>query len=220
MVSKYKIAVVRVATLEDKERLNLHGKLIEKYFPDIMTESYCIKDQPNGVYDDISHEIATKKIVDLAKQIQHGYDGIIISCAGDPAVESLKKEMPIPVVGAGHAGASFSLNFGEKIGVLGIRQEPPEAVKKILGNKLIRSIKPERVNNTNDLLTEEGRQAVIEAAYALQNTGADGIMLACTGMSTIGIAKLLNENLEVPVIDPVYAEALVMNSLCNYKNFF
>ncbi|WZL72555.1 aspartate/glutamate racemase family protein [Clostridiaceae bacterium 35-E11] len=220
MSSKYKIAVVRVATLEDKERLNLHGKFIEKYCPNIITESYCIQDQHNGVHDDISHETATKKIVNLVKQIHHGYKGIVISCAGDPAVECLKKEMHIPVIGAGHSVASLSLNFGEKIGVLGIRQEAPEAVKKILGNKLIKSIKPEKVDNTNDLLTDEGKQGVIEAAYTLQKAGADAIVLACTGMSTIGIAKLLNESLEIPVIDPVYAEAFLINSLCNYKKFF
>ncbi|QZY56623.1 aspartate/glutamate racemase family protein [Crassaminicella profunda] len=220
MSKKYKIAVIRVATLDDEKRLNLHGKLIEKYFPDLITKSYCIHDQYDGVHDDTSHVIATEKIVTLVKQIKHEYDGIAISCAGDPAVEILKKEIDIPVIGAGHSVASFSLNFGEKIGVLGIRHEAPEKIVKILGDKLVKSIKPEKVNNTNDLLTDEGRASVIEAAHEIQKSGAVAIILACTGMSTIGIAKFLNEKLQIPIIDPVYSEALVMNSLCKYKNIF
>lgn len=220
MSKQHKIAVIRVATLDDEERLNLHGRLLEKYSSNIITKSYCIQDQYDGVHDNTSHEIATKKIVNLVKQIQHEYDGIVISCAGDPAVEILKNEIDIPVVGAGHSVASFSLNFGEKIGVLGIREEAPKSVEKMLGDKLLKSIKPVKVNNTNDLLTDEGRQSVVEAAQDLQKAGADAIILACTGMSTIGIAKYLNENLQIPVIDPVYSEALVINSLCKYKSFF
>ncbi len=220
MSRQYKIAVIRVATLDNEERLSQHGRLIEKYFPDIITKSYCIQDQYNGVHDDASHEIATEKIVNLVKNIQDEYEGIVISCAGDPAVEILKREIDIPVVGAGHSVASFSLNFGEKIGVLGIREEAPEVIERILGHKLVGAVKPQKVNNTNDLLTDEGRQEVIESAHELQKTGADAIVLACTGMSTIGIAKFLNENLQIPVIDPVYSEALVISSLCKYKSLF
>lgn len=220
MSKQHKIAVIRVATLDDEERLNLHGRLIEKYFSNIITKSYCIQGQYNGVHDDTSHKIATKKIVNLVKQIKHEYDGIVISCAGDPAVEILKNEIDIPVVGAGHSVASFSLNFGEKIGVLGIREEAPQAVEKILGYKLLKSIKPVKVNNTNDLLKDEGKQSTVEAAHELQKAGVDAIILACTGMSTIGMARFLNENLQIPVIDPIYSEALVINSLCKYKSFF
>lgn len=220
MSQMHKIAVIRVATLDDEERLNLHGRFIEKYYPNLITKSYCIKDQYNGVHDDLSHALATEKIVKLVKSIMHKYDGIVISCCGDPAVEILRKEIDIPVVGAGHSAASFSLNFGEKIGVLGIREEAPKSVKKILGDKLVKSIKPTKVNNTNDLLTDEGKQSVIQAAYDLQNAGADAIILACTGMSTIEMTKLLNENLEIPVMDPVFSEALVINSLLKYKGIF
>ncbi|MDK2919631.1 MAG: hypothetical protein PWQ37_2364 [Candidatus Petromonas sp.] len=218
-MEQHKIAVIRVVTIEE-EKLNLHGKLIEKYFPNLITESYCIPDQYNGVYDDISHEIATEKIIDIVKQIQSQYDGIIVSCAGDPAVEVLNQELDIPIVGAGHSVASYSLNFGDKIGVLGIREEAPEAVKKILGDKLVKSAKPVKVNNTNDLLTEEGKKSVIEAAKKLEEAGVDTIILACTGLSTIGVAKYLNDNIGIPVIDPVFSEALVMNSICKYKYFF
>lgn len=218
MTSTYQIAVIRVVTFKNEEKLKLHGKLINKYFPNLITTSYCIPDQYEGVHDDASQEIATKKIVDLAKKIEHKYDGIVVSCAGDPGVEILRKELDIPVVGAGHSVASFSLNFGEKIGVLGITEEAPELVVRTLGDKLLKAVKPEQVNTTNDLLTEEGRQAVIEAAFALQQAGVDAILLACTGMSTIGIAKFLREKLNVPVIDPVYSEAVVLNGLCKYRS--
>ncbi len=218
MAETYQIAVIRVVTLENEEKLQLHGKLINEYFPNLITTSYCIPDQYEGVHDDLTYERATKKIVDLAKSIQHKYDGIVISCAGDPGVEILRKELEIPVVGAGHSVASFSLNFGERIGVLGITADAPQLVASTLGDKLIKAVKPEGVNTTNDLLTEVGRAAVVQTAGELQQEGVDAILLACTGMSTIGIAKFLQEKLNIPVIDPVYSEALVINGLCKYRS--
>lgn len=220
MVQKHKIAVIRVATIDDEERLNYHGRLIETYFSDIETESYCIPDQYDGVHDDTSHAVATEKIIQLAKKVQDSCDGIVVSCAGDPAVSELKDALSIPVAGAGHSLAGFGLDFGDRIGVLGIREEAPDSIRRILGARFVKSIRPEGVYNTNDLLTESGRASVVAAANDLVEMGVDVILLACTGLSTIGIAKLLNGSISVPVIDPVYAEAAMINNLCNFRRNF
>jgi Asp/Glu/hydantoin racemase len=45
-----------------------------------------------------------------------------------------------------------------------------------------------------------------------------GIALACTGISSIGIDKNLNEITDIPVIDPVYAEAIAINSVCEFND--
>ena len=48
----YKVGLIRVLTTEDEELLQLHGKLIESYFPMFQVVSRCIPDQPEGIHDD------------------------------------------------------------------------------------------------------------------------------------------------------------------------
>ena len=48
----YKVGLIRVLTTEDEELLQLHGKLIESYFPMFQVVSRCIPEQPEGIHDD------------------------------------------------------------------------------------------------------------------------------------------------------------------------
>ncbi|MFD0446468.1 aspartate/glutamate racemase family protein [Streptomyces indonesiensis] len=49
----------------------------------------------------------------------------------------------------------------------------------------------------------------MEAAAGLVASGADTLLLACTGLNTIGIRPLLERRLGVPVVDPVLAAGLL-----------
>lgn len=141
-------------------------------------------------------------------------DGIIVSCAGDPGVKELKERLNIPVTGAGEPTAAYSLNFGERVGVLGIEKAPPASYERILGPRLVAYRKPQKVVSTNDLQTDEGRKSLISATLELKEKQVDVIALTCTGMSTIQIAPFLQKEIALPVIDPVMAEGLHMYGLC------
>lgn len=209
-MKKFKIGVIRVVTINDEEKMSLHSRLLEKYFPVFKTVSYCIPDQYDGIHDQVTFEKALPKLISLAEQVSGDKDGLIISCAGDPAVRVLKNRLDIPVTGAGLPTAVQSLNFGDRVGVLGIEESAPENYSLVLGDKMIAYRKPAAVTNTNDLQTETGRQSLLLAARELKESGVEVVALACTGMSTIGIAPMLERSIKLPVIDPVIAEGLYM----------
>ena len=48
----YKVGLIRVLTTEDEELLQLHGKLIESYFPMFQVVSRCIPEQPDHFTSD------------------------------------------------------------------------------------------------------------------------------------------------------------------------
>lgn len=214
---KYKVAVIRVVTIEDEEKRSVHGRLIEKYVPEIETTSYSIPDQYSGVYDDETHAIAEKKVVELGIKLEKDFDGIIVSCAGDPGVEKLQAILRKPVVGAGHSLAMLAHNTGKKIGVLGIREEAPDALLSSLGDKISISKKIKNVNNTIELNTKAGEKNAVITAMEIEKEGVGVILLACTGMATTGISTKIKENIFIPVIDPVLAESLVMYSMLRLK---
>jgi Asp/Glu/hydantoin racemase len=76
-----------------------------------------------------------------------------------------------------------------------------------LGPRFKADAVPQGVVSTLDLMKPEGMAATIEAGRGLVARGAEVLLLACTGMSTIGAAEKLREALGIAVLDPVRAEA-------------
>ncbi|MEM1628959.1 MAG: aspartate/glutamate racemase family protein [Desulfurococcaceae archaeon] len=213
------IGLIRVITINDEELLNLHGKLIERAFPELRVISRSIEDQPKGIYDRESEEKAKPKILRLAREFEkQGVEAVVISCAADPAVAEARKELKIPVIGAGSAAASIALSLGERIGVLNLTEETPGVIKRILGKHLVAEAKPRGVENTLDLLTDQGKSAARKALEELLDNNVDVILLGCTGYSTIGFAKIAEEIARIPVVDPVIASGAVTLSVLRQRS--
>ena len=51
-MKKYRVGLIRVLTTDDPQLKQMHGALIEQYFPMLQVESRCIPDQPEGIHDD------------------------------------------------------------------------------------------------------------------------------------------------------------------------
>ncbi|MFJ1992933.1 aspartate/glutamate racemase family protein [Streptomyces asiaticus] len=203
------IGVIRVLTSEDPTAVATHGTAIEERYG-LPTVSRCIPGQPYGIHDDESEARAEPKIVALARElVDAGARTLIISCAADPALQETREAVGVPVIGAGSAAAAVALGLGRRVGVLGIRDEAPPAVRALLGDRFTASARPHGVHRTTDLLAPEGPEAVLEAAAGLVASGADTLLLACTGLNTIGVRPLLERRLGVPVVDPVLAAGLL-----------
>ncbi|KRT36334.1 aspartate/glutamate racemase family protein [Acetomicrobium hydrogeniformans] len=206
-----RIGLIRVLTTEDKDLLELHGKKVMSWFPELEVVSRCIPDQPEGIHDDATEQMAVPKVVNLAKEFEsEGFDGILISCAGDPAVNELKDVLSIPVVGAGRTTACIALSFDLPIGVLGITDEVPVGMKAVLRDRMIAWTKPSGVTSTLDLMTPTGRSNTLNAAEELKQKGVKVIALACTGMATIGVAPLIAKETGLIVVDPLKAAAAAL----------
>jgi len=203
-----KIGIIRVLTTADDQLLNAHGRLIERCFPQFETISRCIPNQPEGIHDERTREIAVPKVVRLGNEMaSESVKAMIISCADDPGLEELRGIVRIPVIGAGSAAAALALSLGKRIGVLTITETTPEVVRETLGNSLLTEVKPEGVSTTLDLLENENRFRLVSSASELKRRGADVILLCCTGYATIGMAQELKAKLGIPVVDPVLAAA-------------
>lgn len=212
-----KIGILRVLTTEDSKVLMAHQKILEKYFPEFTYITKCIPNQFEGIHDEKTYDQAYPKIVELAKEWEVEIDGLIISCAGDPAVKYLQKKLSIPVVGAGISTASLSLNFGERVGIIGIEISPPLAYEEVLGDRLVGYELPKGIVNSNDLQTEKGKVAVLKSVKTLLEKKCDVLAFACTGLSTANTLHMLKD-IDVPVIDAVIAEGLMMKYKIMEKN--
>lgn len=213
LLDKFKIGILRVLTTDNNEVLFSHEKILGEMFPQFELKTKCIPNQYEGIHDENTYNYAVPKIINMAVEWENELDGLIISCAGDPALRILREKLKIPVVGGGHSAAVLSINYGNKIGIIGIEDKPPKAYSEILQEKIIGYELPEGIENTNDLQTYYGRNAIRNSAIKLIEKGANVICFACTGLSTINAKKFL-QDLDVPIIDAVIAEGTIMLSAC------
>ena len=205
------LAVIRVLTTDDQEMLLRHGRLIEEKY-NIACSSYCIPDQFQGIYDDATERMAIPKIVQVAKQaVKDGAQAIFISCAADPAVEEVRRCVNVPVIGAGTALAAVGIALSSRIGVLNLTEETPPGITMLLGKRMVAEAKPAGVKNTTELLAN--RSAAVFAARSLMAAGAEIILLACTGYSTIGMAETIRQETGCMAVDAVLAGGLIASHI-------
>src|SRR5699024_5694009 len=174
----------------------------------------CIDKQWKGIHDEKSEKEAVPKIVDLANKMINTkqYKALTISCAADPAVELLQVNKSIPIIGAGSAGANIAKSLGAKIGVIGITREIPKPIENILNNNYVYKYN-ENIRKTNDLFNENTKLSLYKTVNQLIEDGADVILFACTGFSTIKLKKYLASYINIPIIDLIEAQSIVYKAL-------
>ncbi|GKW45303.1 MULTISPECIES: aspartate/glutamate racemase family protein [Planococcus] len=203
------LGIIRVLTTDNEEVLQEHGKKIEeKSFAKTVT--HCIGSQPNGIFDDASEREAIPKIVELAKEMSRKYklDAITISCAADPALEETRAQVDLPILGAGVSGAHAAAMVGSKVGIVGITDEPPSRMKEELGQRFFKHRFSSELRKTTDLFNDGAKEELLRVVESLIDEGADVILFACTGFSTIRLKDYLTLHIKIPVIDLVEAQAI------------
>ena len=208
-----KIGLIRVLSTDDVELLNNHGRLLEENIgtSDLTVVSRCIQGHPQGIWNSVEEKKALPKIVRLGQEMerQDGVAALLVSCVADPGVPELRETVDVPVIGAGAASAATALALGQPVGALSIVPGILPPISDVLGKQLVGWEVPEGVTTTVDLMSQQGKERIVEAGERLKAQGAGVILLACTGFSTIRIAHFLEARLGLPVIDPVISAGLV-----------
>ncbi|GBC69349.1 Glutamate racemase [archaeon HR01] len=184
---------------------------------------------PASIETYLDEEVAAPWIVEKAiKADKDGYDAIIIDCMGDPAIHSVREAVRKPVVGPLMATTSIACNLGDKFSIVTVLKESvPLFKRKIREYGLEHRLASVRYVNVPVLELESRKEEVknqlVEESIQAVKEGADTIILGCTGM--IGMAKNMQRQLHVPVIDPgvaqvKYAEMLVSLGLVHSPNTY
>ncbi|MGV9169831.1 MAG: aspartate/glutamate racemase family protein [Promethearchaeia archaeon] len=212
MMSRVEIGVIRVITTDDWDFLETHGKMISAYIGDqnldVITDR--IEGFPEGIPNEKEEERAVPFVIDTAERMleANDLDAIFVSCAADPGVSELQYRLEIPIVGAGATSAYVAKSFGHRIGVLGIDEEAPRVIFDVLGESLVRYHRPDAVTTTLDI-ADSVDDYVSLARTLVDEDEAGVILLACTGLSTAGMAPKIRNTALIPVIDPVISSGLI-----------
>lgn len=138
---------------------------------------------------------------------KEGYDAVIIGCFYDPGLRVAREIVKIPVIGVAEATMHVAATLGHKFSIIvGRRKWIPKMESNVFEYGLGKKLASFRVINfTVPRMSQEPKklkEAIFaEAKKAVEEDGAEVVVLGCTGES--GFMKELISRLGVPVLDPV-----------------
>lgn len=160
-----------------------------------------------------------------------GWDAVILGCFGDPGLDAYREIVSAPVVGPGEASALLAASLGHRFSIVTIADSIVPATKHQIRNAgvsdKLASVRAINVpvlelhqdrDRTKKLTIEMGRRAIEE-------DGADTLILGCMSMGFLGVAEEVTSDLGVPVLNPAraalgFAEALVGSRLTHSRRAY
>ena len=189
---------------------------------DVEISVVSIEKGPASIESAYEEEMAAPGILEKVREAEkEGFDAVIIDCMGDPALEAAKEIVDIPVVGPAQSSMAIASTLGDKFSVVTVldRLIPLiwREVKDYGYEDQVASVRSVKV----PVLELEEKRAEVKAALlreskkAIEEDGADTIILGCTGL--VGMARELQEALKVPVVDPGVAPLKLAEILVDLK---
>jgi len=225
-----KIRVV-VPIITDRFNEEVHREAAGFAAPDAEIDVVSLKKGPASIesfYDEI---LAAPFITDEVIRAEgEKCDGVFITCFGDPGVESSREVVDIPVVGGFQPAALTASLLCDRWSVVTVLERLRPMVRhnaRKLG--LMENLASVRAVDIPVLSLEDSRllkeRLLEQAEKAIQEDGAEAIVLGCTGM--LGLAQslmkeLADADLPAPVVDPTaaaigYLQVLIRAGLAHSK---
>ncbi len=145
---------------------------------------------------------------------QNGFDAIVIDCFGDPALDSARELVKIPVIGANHAANFMAVQIAHRFSIINILPETEPVIRFLLAKygllQHIASIETIHIPVLElEKCTSETVDRIVRACEkAYREHRAYAIVLGCTGMSKLADdvqKELQKREINVPVIEPLRA---------------
>ncbi|TGR65722.1 hydantoin racemase [bacterium M00.F.Ca.ET.194.01.1.1] len=136
-------------------------------------------------------------------------DAFVLACFSDPGIARVRKHVDRPVYGIAESAYLAAHAMGERFGIISLGQSSVDrhlrylkALKldqRLAGDRSIdRTVSQLMAGNVVDIVSQT-------ACLLRDEDGADVVILGCAGLG--GYRHALQQNLGIPVIDPVQAGA-------------
>jgi allantoin racemase len=203
--------------------------------PDLKVTHALIETGPASIESEYDEALSVPGMLARAIEAQRdGVDAVVIDCMGDPGLKAARAVLSIPVLGPAETSMHAAAMLGRSFSIVTVL----ESVRPMLDNlakvygvheKLasIRVVNVPVLHIGHDLGRLQSGLAE-QARLAVEQDGADAIVLGCTGFfgcSQAIASTLAGHGLAVPVVDPIpitvfTAAALVRAGLSQSKRTY
>lgn len=181
-----------------------------------------LKDCPPSIESIRDAYAVSPAIIALAEELENQYDGMIVGCFGDPAVDGATETTRIPIVGCALPSMALALLLGQQFGVLSPSARSAAGMRTtVLAQGLLdRYAGAESLGiGVREFARDPGRtlEVATEAGRRIIERGADVILLGCLSLAFTGVGDELQERLGIPVINPLRAAVRACETLCSLR---
>jgi allantoin racemase len=165
-------------------------------------------------------EYAIMSFLQTIRERADEFDGVIIACYGDPGLYACREISPVPVVGIAEASMLMACTVAHKWSIVTVlpRVKPfMENMVRLHGlEHRCASIRPTPLT-VLDCETDPARavrELVKAAKTAIEEDGAEAILLGCGGMGPLD--EQIGAQVDVPVIDGIVCAVKLLEGICDY----
>ena len=192
----------------DQQRTErIQGWLNEIKEPDTEVDVISLEKGPVHLEYHLYEHIAIDMILEKLSELEKSYDSIVVACFYDPGSRELRELVDVPVVFPAEACMHVAAMLGHKFSVIVAKRK---CFPRMLDNARLYGLESKLASmraldmSVVELRTkpETVRQRLVhECKTAIEEDFAEVIILGCTSIE--GISQDLQEQLGIPVIDPV-----------------
>jgi allantoin racemase len=166
---------------------------------------------PASIESSVEEYLSVPGLIEAAPDLETaGFDAIILGCFGDPGLAAARELVRIPVVGPGQAAGHVAAQLGLRFAVLTVVEEVVPAIQRQMRLHGLESfVSDVRAVDVPVLELRARADEVLATLEAEANRaiagGADALVLGCMTMGFLDVARVLQERIGIPVVNPVLA---------------
>jgi len=175
---------------------------------------------PRSIEGYADEVLAAYNTVELVARTTGDYDGYVIACFGDPAIAACREIADVPVVGIAEAAFHMASLVAYKWSIVTVLPRVKPFLEEVVHRNGMESkcasirCTPLTVLEIEEDIERTKRMMLDEARDAIENDGAEAILLGCAGLGPID--KVMQEALAVPVFDGTACAVKLVEGLHAY----
>jgi len=203
---------MHLTDLGAKELERRQNKLQQWAMPGTRVTVQAVDAGPASIESMYEEYLSIPAMAQLAVRAQEeGADAAIVGCFGDPGLDGIREVTDMLVVGPASAGIALATTLGHQFSFVTVTDSIVPALRRLTWDAgslealaSIRTIKTSviDINKDHDAAV---RKMLVEGKRAIEEDGADTLILGCMSMGFLDVAEQMTAELGVPVINPARA---------------
>ena len=198
-----------LGSMELKRR---QDKLQQWAFPDTQVEVHAVDEGPASIESMYEEYLSIPPTARLLGTVEaSGADAAIIGCFGDPGIDGLREISDILVLGPAGASVALATTLGHRFSFVTVTASIVPALRRLaweagaaeaLASVRYIDMPVIEINKDHDAAVAA---MLVESRKAVEDDGADTLVLGCMSMGFLDVAEYMSAELGVPVINPARA---------------
>jgi allantoin racemase len=184
--------------------------------PGTDVDTVCATRGPRSIDGHVDHYLSAVGVLERIAMTQGEYDGYVIACFGDPALNAAREMVDVPVVGMAEAAMHMACMLGDKFSIVSTLDRARPMIEELVSRYgLVTKCASIRTTGLAVLELEEDPALTAlhlekQGRVAVEVDGAETLILGCAGL--VGFDKSLGDAVGVPVIDGVVCGVKIVES--------